>query len=136
GKIIGAVVGVALIAVGVITGNPLLIIQGVAVTAGALLGPSAPKIPKTKPTDRLFATLDPTTPRKWVFGGSTAMATDVRYQTYTGSDQDTYWQVICVASHEVQLIDEIWLDNEKAWSGGTVQGRYVGYMTVTTRTLG
>jgi hypothetical protein len=84
GKIIGAVVGVALIAVGVITGNPLLIIQGVAVTAGALLGPSAPKIPKTKPTDRLYATLDPTTPRKWVFGGPTAMATDVRYQTYTG----------------------------------------------------
>jgi hypothetical protein len=43
--------------------------------------------------------------------------------------------IVCHASHEVHSIDELWLDNELAWNG-SVQGRYVGYLTVTTRTVG
>jgi hypothetical protein len=113
---------------------------GIALTQTILLGPSIPKLPQSQANggrDRLYVSLDVTTPRKIVLGGPTAMATDLRYQTYSGTDQDTYWQVIAVASHEVNAISEIWLDNEQAWtSGGGVLGRYVGYLTVTTRTLG
>jgi hypothetical protein len=80
--------------------------------------------------------LVPTDPRKIVFG-NTAMATDVRYQAFTGSNQEYLEMIVCVASHEVQSIDELWLDNEKAWtSAGGAQGRYAGYLTVTARTLG
>jgi hypothetical protein len=39
--------------------------------------------------------------------------------------------IVCHASHKVQSIDELWLDNEQAWNG-TVQGRYAGYLTVAT----
>jgi hypothetical protein len=63
------------------------------------------------------------------------MATDVRYQAFTGTNQEYLEMIVCVASHEVNAISEIWLDNEKAWNG-SVLGRYVGYLTVTTRTLG
>lgn len=127
--IVGPAIGLSVLAATLIT-------VGVAVASNFLLGPSKPKGLKTSPSDRLFATLDPTTPRKIVFG-DTAMATDVRYQAFTGSDQEYLEQIIVVASHEVHSIDEIWLDNEKAWtSGGGAQGRYVGYLTVTARTLG
>jgi hypothetical protein len=83
-------------------------------------------------TDRLTATLIPTTPRKIIFG-HTALDTDVRYQAFTGTNQEYLEMIVCHASHEVHSIDELWLDNELAWNG-SVQGRYVGYLTVTTRT--
>lgn len=102
--------------------------------AGAILGPKRPQqSPATR--DRLHATLDPLTPRKIVFG-RTAMATDVRYQSYTGTDQEFYHQIMCVASHEVEAIEEIWFDSELAWSAGTTRGKYVGYLQVTPRLVG
>lgn len=110
---------------------------GLALTQSVLLGPSIPKgLTRTSPTDRLYAHLDTTTPRKIVFG-QTAAATDVRYQEYTGDEQDVYHQVIALASHYVQSVDEIWIDNEVAWTlAGGPQGRFVDYFTVQVTTEG
>ena len=98
---------------------------GIAIAGSFLLGPAKPKGLGTNPADRLFANLDTTTPRKICFGGPTALATDIRYQSFSGSNQEYIHQIICVASHAVQSIDEIWLDNELAWTlAGGAQGRY------------
>ena len=51
---------------------------GIALTSTFLLGPSLPRGLGTSPTGRLYATLVPTTPRKWAIG-ITAMPADVRY---------------------------------------------------------
>jgi hypothetical protein len=135
-KIGHAISGAVLAGIGIATGQMWLVGIGLSLATSSL-GPGKPKMPATNPADRLYAQLDPTTPRKWVFGGTTALATDVRYDTYTGAKQEFYWQVIACASHKVQSIDEIWLDNEKAWSAaGGVLGRYAGYLTVTTRLEG
>lgn len=111
---------------------------GLALTQSALLGPSVPKALGTNPIERLYASLDTTAPRKIVFG-NTAAATDVRYQTYTGTNQENYHQVIALASHEVESIYEEWFDNELAWnlaSGTDGVGRYAGYLTNGRRELG
>ncbi len=152
-KILGiglAVVGVALMFTGV--GAPLgsialgaglgslsvatVIGAGLLVASNFLMGPTKPKGLATQASDRLTATLDLTTPRK-IWFGHTAGATDVRYQAFTGSDQEYLEQIICVASHKVDAIEELWLDNEKAWTAaGGPQGRYVGFLTVTARLEG
>ena len=152
-KVLGiglAIVGAALIFTGV--GAPLgtialgaglgsisvaaLVGIGLSVAGSFLMGPGKPKGLSTGISDRLTATLIPTDPRKIVFG-HTAMATDVRYQAFTGTNQEYLEQIICVASHEVHSIDEIWFDNEKAWdSSGGVASKFASFLTVTTRTLG
>lgn len=105
---------------------------GIALTQSVLIGPSVPKIPQTNPISRLYATLDTTTPRKIVFG-STALPTDVRYQSYTGADEEFYHQVIAVASHAIDAITEIWIDNVQAWTSASgVLGDYIGYLDVST----
>jgi hypothetical protein len=64
--------------------------------------------------------------------GKTAMATDVRYQAFTGTDQEYYHQIICCASHKVTSIEELWLDQELAWSSTSgVASKFSGYLTVT-----
>jgi hypothetical protein len=57
-------------------------IAAAAITVGlgllnAALAPRAPKIPSAA-RDRLYATVDPSTPRKTVFGGPTAMSVVIR----------------------------------------------------------
>lgn len=112
---------------------------GLSLAANQLIGPSTPKGiggQVNNQVQRLFTTSDTTAPRKIVFG-ITAGATDLRYQSYTGTNQRYYEQIIAVASHQVNSIFEIWFDNEKAWtSSGGVQGRYVGFLTVDAITLG
>lgn len=124
GKVIRAV---GLIALGVATGNPFLI------TAGLQSGVSAlQKKPGVNRANqgRLFASVDPNASRKMVFG-RTAMATDVAYQGYTGTDQEYYHQIIICASHAVEAVEELWLDDKQAWSlGGGVTSTYAGYLTV------
>ena len=96
---------------------------------GLGLGPKTPKI-NNSTASRLRADIVPTTPRKHCFG-DTALATDIRYQSFTGSDQEYLHQVVVVASHKVDAITELWLEDKIAWtSGGGVQGDYVGYLTV------
>jgi hypothetical protein len=140
--VLGAVLLIAAVAIPVV--GPLIGLTAaatMAITAGLALASSvllAPKIPKglTETRDRLHASFDLTAPRKIVFG-RTAMATDIRYHAYSGTKQEFYHQIVCVASHEVNAIEEIWLDNEKAWTAaGGAQGRFVNYLTVTTRLVG
>lgn len=130
GKLITAA---ALIAVGIGTGNPGLIMAGLATAASALQ-----KKPKVSPAslDRLNATMEANASRKSVVG-LTAMATDVRYQAYTGASQEYIDQIVCAASHKAESADEIWFDSEKAWTvAGGAQGRFNGYLNVDVRLEG
>lgn len=112
---------------------------GISLAANQLIGPAVPKGlagQVNNQVQRLFVTMDTTAPRKIVFG-TTAGATDLRYQEYTGTNQRYYEQIIAVASHQVNSIYEIWFDNEKAWtSAGGVQGRFSGFLTVDVRNVG
>lgn len=93
------------------------------------LGPKSPDVSPAN-RDRLFANVDPATPRKLIFG-RTAMATDIRYQEWAGNDQEYLHQIVCVASHKVSSIDQVWLDDELAWSNGAAVGKYAEYLTIT-----
>lgn len=137
-----ALVAFAIPVVGPMIGLSVLAIAatqvGIALTATLLLGPKTPSLPKTNPIDRLYANLDIGAPRKIIFG-HTAMPTDMRYQIFSGEDDQYFEEIICVASHEVSSIDEIWFDNELAWSqAGGITERYTTwgpFLWVTTRPL-
>jgi hypothetical protein len=136
------VASVALIATGVgapagtaILGTTLAAIASTAATV-AMVASIAAQLTAKKPkspnhtTERLHATFDLNAPRKIVYG-TTAMATDVRYATFAGANQEYYHQILAVASHKVEGIDEIWFDTELAWSAtGGVTAAYAGYLTV------
>lgn len=87
-----------------------------------------PSVPISQ-AGRLTASVDPRAFRKTVLG-STAMATDVRYEEWSGSDQDYCDWIVCLASHAIDGLDEIWLNDELAWRAGVVQGKFVGFFSV------
>jgi hypothetical protein len=94
-----------------------------------------PKVPRSQ-LSRLNVSLDPTTPRKAVFG-TTAMPLDLRYHEASGTNQEYIDYIIAVAAHKVTSIDEIWFEEKQAWTAsGGVTGTYTGYLTVATRTEG
>jgi hypothetical protein len=94
-----------------------------------------PKMPKAQ-MSRLNPTLEPQAHRKFVFG-ETAMNTDVRYYETSGTDQEYFDYIIATSAHEVESIDEIWFDDQIAWtSSGGVASFYSGYLTVSTRPVG
>lgn len=138
GALIGGKVGkilssVALIGAGILTGNPALIMAGVATGVSAFM--KKPKGPPAHAVERLNASMDPQAPRKIVLG-RTAMATDIRYQSYTDSQEYLHW-IVCLAAHEVEAIEEIWFDTKQAWTvGGGVTGDYTGYLTVDAKLAG
>lgn len=129
---LGASLGLSAVAAGILS-------AGLLIASSVLLGPSLPKMPGSLANggrERLNATLDVRAFRKILFG-ITAGATDVRYQTWTGAEQEYLEMIVCVASHKVNSIYELWLDNEMAWSSaGGVVSKFSGYLTVTTRTEG
>jgi hypothetical protein len=149
GKILKPLLVVAAIAFNVIPGVGQVLsaamisaITTAGITAGLGLAASAlglgPKSPSISPSsrERLYASIDPATPRKLVFG-ETALATDIRYQEWTGNDQEYLSEIVCVASHKVQSVDEIWFEDKLAWTAaGGAQGEYAGYLTVDVRTEG
>lgn len=155
GKILQPLLVVAAIAVNIIPGIGQVLSAAIitsittagigaaiGIAAGALgLGAKAPHISPAA-ADRLFATVDPTTPRKIIFG-RTAMATDTRYQEWVaiGSEpQGTLSRVFFCASHKVDGIDEIWFDDRQAWtSGGGATAFYASpgpYLSITARSEG
>src|SRR5439155_11074046 len=84
-KILKPIIGAVEIAAGFFTGQPALIAAGVATEISAAADLLAPKAKPTASTqNRLNANLITTAPRSIVFG-TTAAATDVRYQAYSGS---------------------------------------------------
>lgn len=93
-----------------------------------------PKMPKAQ-ANRLNATFDPQAHRKFVIG-ETAMNTDIRYYEPSGTDQEYFDYIVATSAHEVESIDQIYFDDELAWTSAGVQGRYVGYLTVQVRTVG
>lgn len=153
GKIAGIVAGIAAIGTGigaVFGGTMVLSILGASVTASALAagaglvagvagmlagGQSVPQ--SETQLGRLQARLDTQAPRKIVLG-PTAMPADIRYYEGSGQDDEFIDYIICVAAHRVRSIDQIWFEDELAWSAaGGVQGEYVGYLTaVDTRLEG
>lgn len=92
-------------------------------------------IPKSQ-LSRLNVSLDPSTPRKAVFG-TTAMNLDLRYHEASGTNQEYIDYIIALSSHKVKSIDEIWFEDKQAWTAsGGVTSTYSGYLTVNTRTEG
>ena len=148
GKVLKIVAGVALIATAVLTGGGSLGFLGLAVSKGALIAMGAtmalggiaetflmPGVPKSQ-LSRLNVTMDPTTPRKSVFG-TTEMNIDLRYHEVSGTDQEYVDYIIVCAAHKVASIDEIWFDDKKAWDAiSGVTSTYSGYLTIATRTEG
>lgn len=151
GKVVKIVAGLGLVALGLFTGGiaftGALAFLGtvsagtlLAVGASILLGVAAqefltPKIPRSQ-LSRLNISMDPSAPRKAVFG-TTAFPLDLRYHEGTGQDQEFIHYIIAHAAHKVKSIDEIWLEQDLAWtSSGGVTAKYSGYLLVTTRTEG
>lgn len=103
------------------------------VSAGAAIGASlltkAPSVPSSQ-TQRLIASVDPRAFRKTVLG-QTAMATDIRYEEWSGTNQEYCDWIICLASHAIDGVEEIWIDQEMAWSATTgVVGKFAGYLLI------
>lgn len=105
--------------------------MALATASQAIFGP---KVPKAQ-ANRLNASFDPQAHRKFVIG-ETAMNTDIRYYEPSGTDQEYFDYIVATAAHEVESIDQIYFDDELAWTSAGVQGRYVGYLTVQVRTVG
>lgn len=148
-KVAAIVVGVAALAV--ITGGAALglgvslattfTIGGAYISAGALLlGAGAlslgASLLQKKPqvaaaqSERLNSSIDPRAFRKTVLG-STALANDVRYQEWYGANQEFCAWIVALASHRIQGVDEVWLNDDLAWtSAGGAQGKYVGYFSI------
>lgn len=108
--------------------------QAAAAAASATVLRVKPNLGRVGPAqaNRLNATIDPSTPRKFAFG-ETAFATDIRYIEPSGAEQEYFDEVLCAASHKVASIDEIWLEDRLAWSAGAgVQAFYAGYLDVWT----
>ncbi len=148
-KTAAIVVGVAALAVvtgGAAAGLGLslattFVVGGAYVSAGALaLGAAALSVGSAlltkKPTvtsaqtDRLFANIAPRTFRKTPLG-STALPVDVRYEEWSGKDQEYCDWIVEHASCAIDGVDEIWFDTELAWtaSAGAI-GKYRGYFSV------
>ncbi len=111
-----------------ISAGALLLGAG-ALAAGASLLAKRPGVTASQ-TDRLNVNIDPGTFRKTVLG-QTAMPVDVRYEEFSGSNQEYCDWIVALASHSIDGVEEIWLNTEMAWSAttGTV-GKYVGYFSV------
>ena len=113
-------------------GAPLAAALKAAAVATVLSGVSqqlfSPKMPKSQ-IGRLNVTLDPSTPRKAIFG-TTAMALDLRYHESSGANQEYIDYIIAVAAHKIASINEIWFEEKLAWSSaGGVATTYIGYLT-------
>lgn len=145
GKVIGFIAGVAL-AVFAAPVAAAIGISAITATTVAAIGISlalssasamlfGPKVPDSQ-LSRLNVSLEPTTPRKAVFG-TTAMNLDLRYHEASGTNQEYIDYIIAVAAHKVKSIDEIWFEEKQAWTAsGGVTSTYSGYLTVSTITEG
>jgi hypothetical protein len=112
---------------GVSTGTLFLASGGLTLAASLLQ--KGPKVTASQ-TDRLTASIDPRTFRKTVLG-QTAMPVDVRYEEWSGKDQEICDWIVAFASHAIDGLEEIWFDTEMAWSATTgVVAKYNGYFSI------
>jgi hypothetical protein len=119
GALVGATFGVS--------AGTLLLGAAALSTIGSAL--SSPHVASSQ-TERLTASIDPRAFRKTVLG-QTAMATDIRYEEWSGKDQEYCDWIVALASHAADGVEEIWLEQEMAWSATTgVVAKYAGYFSV------
>ncbi|MBM7407049.1 MULTISPECIES: hypothetical protein [Sphingomonas] len=111
---LGGLAGTLTIA-GVSTSTLLLTASGLSMASSLLQ--KGPKVPASQ-TERLTASIDPRAFRKSVLG-QTAMPIDVRYEEWSGKDQDYCDWIVAHASHAIDGLEEIWFDTELAWSATT-----------------
>jgi hypothetical protein len=134
GKVVKAIVGVAVAVVGVVTGNPLLIAQGLSMTLGAVLQKSNAGNKATN--GRLSKRLEPEDFRKIIFG-KTAGGADLRYWETWGSDYTKFDEVVAVATHTIHSFQETYIEEELVGlSGGAATGTYAGALSVLQTTTG
>lgn len=114
--------------VGGISASTLFLVSGGLSVASTLLA-KTPKVTASQ-TERLTASVDPRAYRKTWFG-QTAGAVDIRYEEWSGKDQEICDWIIAFASHAIDGVEEIWFDTQMAWSARTgVVGKYVGYFSI------
>lgn len=148
GKVLKIIAGVALIAAAVFVPGVGAAMASIGFSSGTLIAVGASLaltgiseammktgVPKSQ-LSRLTVSLDPSTPRKAVFG-TTAMNLDLRYHEASGTNQEYIDYIIALAAHKVKSIDQIWFEEKLAWTAtGGVTSTYAGYLTVNTRTEG
>ncbi len=81
--------------------------------------------------DRLQSSVNPTAPRKIVFG-NTAAGNDIRYFETFGSKKDRYFQVYALASHRVHSIQSFNAKASPVWSNGSIiSGQIASFRAIT-----
>ncbi|MET0376886.1 MAG: hypothetical protein ABW128_21850, partial [Rhizorhabdus sp.] len=105
---------------------------GISLGATALMGLFR-KVPNLSQSlaDRLTTQVRPTAPRRIVFG-LTAAGSDVRFeQTHDlpSTKKDGFSQVVALASHRINAIKSLTLDDVVTWEGGLV-GKYAAGITM------
>lgn len=127
---------------GAIFGSSFAIAASAVVAAGLTIGLAAigtlfRKAPSLSSSmaDRLNASINPTAPRKIVFG-RTAGGADVRFNETYGSKKDRHAQVIAVASHKVNAIKQFWHEDTLSWSNGVIVGNQSGIRRVVAQPHG
>ncbi|MCI1143234.1 hypothetical protein MOP88_14435 [Sphingomonas sp. WKB10] len=85
--------------------------------------------------DRLSTSVNPTAPRKIVFG-LTAAGNDVRFFETYGKKKDRYAQAIALASHRINGIRGFYVENDLAWNGGAIVSHADGIESVRAVTEG
>ena len=72
--------------------------------------------------DRLNSQIQPTAPRKIVFG-RTAAGNDIRFFEEHGKN-DHYTQVVALASHKIEGLRQYWMEEQLTWQNNDVQGDF------------
>lgn len=139
-RIVRAVVGVGLFAVGLFMGGSTWPLAVKALGIGLASTALTPKIklPETNAATgaRLNKSIDPEANCKIIFG-ETALGTDLRYWEVWGSDQSRIDEVIAAAGHKIQGYGAFYIDDELVtFSGNNATGKYAGALTRITSVEG
>lgn len=123
-------------AAGVATAASALVGIGIslALSAVATLFRKAPSLSNSL-ADRLNAQVAPVAPRKIVFG-KTAGGNDIRFFETYGNDKDRYAQVIALASHKLNAITSIYVEDDLTWSNGSIVAHQDGFESIRVVTEG
>lgn len=77
------------------------------------------------------STRNPAGSRKIIYGQIRAGG-QVVFIDNSGSDNEFLHLVIAFATHEIESFDEFWFNDNKVWDGGSYQGDWGTYLTITT----
>lgn len=137
GKVVRAVVGVVMTVVGVVTGNFMLVAQGVSMTFSALSEKSPSKqTTNSASQQRLSKSLVPEVARKVVLG-KTAVPTDLRYWEVFGAKYHNYVEVMAAATHRMTSFGNLYIDEAVVpFSGSNATGKYAGSLKRYTKLEG